>query len=73
MPESKKKKRPGVRIYRPVHIKRLLNRCINQVLKSEMDTDKLRAISYASSIILKVFEISELEKRLMAIEGKINA
>ena len=62
------KKRAGVRLNRPVDVKRLLTRCINQTIAGEMDTDMLRAVSYACQTVLKVFELTTLEERLGRIE-----
>jgi|GEM_PF-6846640 len=65
-------KRPCVRINRPHDVKRLLTRCINQTLKDELTTDKLRAVSYACQGLLKVFELTVIEERLARIEEAIN-
>lgn len=70
-PEPKKKKRPGVRLNRPEDVKRLLNKGINQVLGEEMDTDTLRAVTYACQTILKVFEIVQYEERMVRIEERL--
>ena len=67
-PGEEPKKRPCVRINRPYDVKRLLTRCVNQTLKDELSTDKLRAVSYACQCILKVFELVTLEERLCRIE-----
>jgi hypothetical protein len=74
MTEAKKKEdtprgRPGFRFNRPDDVRRLLQRGINQTLKDELSTDKLRAISYAAQTILKVFELTVLEERLGRIEA----
>jgi hypothetical protein len=67
------KKRRGVRLNKPCDVKRLLNRCINETLYGHMETDTLRAVSYSCQCILKVFEISEIEQRLIELESTINA
>lgn len=73
IPPEAPKKRRGVRLNKPCDVKRLLNRCINDTLYGEMETDTLRAVSYACQTVLKVFEISEVEKKLMELEAMINA
>ena len=65
------KKRRGVRLNKPCDVKRLLNRCINETLAGKMQTDALRAVSYSCQCIIKIFEISEIEQRLMELEAKI--
>jgi hypothetical protein len=72
-PPEEQIKRRGVRLNRPQDVRRLLSRCINQTLNDDMSTDKLRAISYSCQTILKVFEISEVERRLIDLEARINA
>ena len=67
-PGGEVKRRPFVRLDRPVHVKRLLNKCINQTMAGTMTTDMLRAISYACQTVLKVFELTTLEERLARIE-----
>ena len=70
---EEKKRRRGIRINRPIHIRRLLSRSISEVLNNEMQVDTLRANSYSCSIILKVFEVGEIEDRLARIEERLNA
>ncbi len=65
------KQRRGVRLRKPSDIRRLLNKCINQTLTEEMETDRLRAISYCCQVILKIYEIDEIESRLTLLEGKV--
>jgi hypothetical protein len=62
------KRRPFVRLDRPVHVKRLLNKCINQTMAGTMTTDMLRAISYSCQTVLKVFELTTVEERLARVE-----
>ena len=68
-PPGEPKKRPCVRINKPYDVKRLLTRCVNQTLKDELSTYKLRAVSYSCQCILKVFELVTLEERLTRIEN----
>lgn len=70
-PPGGRKKRRGIRLNRPCDVKRLLNRSINEVLNGEMDTDTLRAVSYSCQIILKIYEILDIEKRFMELETKL--
>ena len=53
-PPGAKKKR-GVRLNRPDDVRRLLGRLINQTMENEIETDKLRAISYACQTIFEGF------------------
>ena len=60
----------GVRLNRPQDVRRLLSRLINEALQEEINTDLLRAVTYACTNILKSFEAGELEERLTKIEEK---
>ena len=68
-PQGTKKR--GVRLNRPHDVRRLLSRLINQALVGEIETDLLRAISYASSMVLKSLELGELSERLSKIEENL--
>lgn len=61
----------GIQIRSPAHLGKLLNELINKVLKGQLSTEELRAVVYASSILLKCFESSDFAKRLDALEAKI--
>jgi hypothetical protein len=60
----------GVRLNKTRDVKRLLSRLINEAIRKEIDTDLLRAVTYACTNILKSFETGELEERLNRIEEK---
>ena len=75
MKSDKNKKRGGdakrgVRLNKPQDVRRLLSRLINEALRKEIDTDLLRAVTYACTNILKSFEAGELEERLTKVEDK---
>jgi hypothetical protein len=69
--KTKKKVKPrGVRLNKPQDVRRLLSRLINQAMRGEIDVDLLRAVTYASSMILKSLEVGELSDRLGEIEKR---
>ncbi len=71
MKSSNKAKPPrGVRLNKPQDIKRLLSRLINQAISGKINTDLLRAVTYAASMILKSLEVGELSERLKSIEER---
>jgi hypothetical protein len=49
-------------------IRRLLNKIINLNLQGQMSNDQLRAITYATQSMAKVFELMDVEARLDRIE-----
>jgi hypothetical protein len=61
----------GVRLNKPQDVRRLLSRLVNQVISGDMETDTLRAITYACSMILKSLETGELSERLKTLEEKL--
>ena len=61
----------GVRLNKPQDVRRLLSRLVNQTISGNMETDTLRAITYACSMILKSLEVGELSDRLTKIEEKL--
>jgi len=73
MESNKKVKRRGVRLNKPQDVRRLLSSLINDAIAAdEPDTDLLRAITYACSMILKTIEIGEMSDRLDRIERKLS-
>lgn len=73
LPDEEKKERRGVRIREPKDCIRLLNRLINQSLHTDdkMELDRLKAVTYATSTLTKIFEVSELQERVKAIEERL--
>jgi len=67
------KKRRGVRLRCPDDIVKLLAKRINKVLlePDQNNIDVLRVVSYASTVILKAFEVGQLEERIKTIEERI--
>ena len=63
--------RQKINLKRLPDIRRLLNRCINENLQGTMDNDQLRAITYATQSMSKVFELMDLETRLDRMEQEI--
>lgn len=61
----------GVRLNKPQDVRRLLSRLINQAINGEINTDLLRAVTYAAAMILKSIETGELSERLTKIEEKL--
>ena len=58
----------GIKLNNPASCRRLLNRCVNQLLNNEIKTDQARCIGYLTSLILKSIETEELEKRIEDLE-----
>jgi len=74
MPNKSKNKggRPrGIVLNSPQAVRRMLSRLVNETLRGELDTDTLRAVTYAANTILKCFETGELSDRLQALEDEI--
>lgn len=61
----------GVYLRQPQDVRRLLSRLINSTVAGATESDTLRAVSYASNILLRAMETSDLEKRLEALEEAI--
>jgi hypothetical protein len=66
--KAKPPQRTKIHLKRLPDIRRLLNRCINENLQGTMDNDKLRAITYATQSMAKVFELLDVERRLDRLE-----
>ena len=62
----------GVYIRNPSDARRLLSRMINDCCMEKVKTDTLRAVSYAVSVLMKIFETDELDKRVAELERKRN-
>ena len=67
------KGRPGVRLNKLADVRRLLGRIINQNLRGEMANEQLKAVSYASQCLVKIFELEQLSSRLDRIEALLAA
>jgi len=67
---NKDKPLRGVRLSKPQDVRRLISRLVNQTIGGDMETDTLRAITYACSMILKSLETGELSERLKTIEER---
>lgn len=65
------KNQRGVRLNKPQDVRRLLSRLVNETISGKMETDRLRAITYACSMILKSLETGELAERLLKIEERL--
>jgi len=66
------KRRRGVSLKKPAHVRKLLSKLINQAIHEEITLEMLRVVSYASSMLLKSMEISDLEERLASLEGRLS-
>ncbi len=62
----------NVRINNPDGVRRLLQRVINSLLNDEISENKARAIGYLCNIMLKAFEVGELEERLTELEEMLS-
>ena len=61
-----------VRITSPDHVRRLLTKLINMTMSNAIKEDRLRAVTYSCQTILKVFELTIVEKQLEKIEQGID-
>jgi len=52
--------------------RRYLADALNRLEAGEIDSDGVRVRSYATGILSKIIENSELESRVKALEAKIN-
>ena len=52
----------------PQRCRQLLSTLVHQCRVGKLETDKLRAISYAVDTLLKCFKAGELEQRLQELE-----
>ncbi|QGT99298.1 hypothetical protein SYNTR_0705 [Candidatus Syntrophocurvum alkaliphilum] len=64
-------KKQEIRLNNPSHVRRLLNRTINQLLNDEIEESKSRAIGYLSQILLKSMEVEDLAKRIEELEALV--
>lgn len=62
----------NVRINDADGVRRLLQRTINALLDDEISESKARAIGYLCNIMLKAFEVGELEERLTELEEMLS-
>ena len=62
----------NVRVNSPDGVNRLLQRVINALLDDEITENKARTIGYLCNIILKAFEVGELEERLTELEESLS-
>ena len=66
------RKRRGVTIKNADDIRKLLAKLIRKVLESPDTTNQsvLKTVAYASTVILKAFEVGNLEDRIKILEEK---
>jgi len=62
----------NVRVNSPDGVNRLLQRVINALLDDEITENKARTIGYLCNIMLKAFEVGELEERLTELEESLS-
>ncbi|MDA3916393.1 MAG: hypothetical protein PF690_05415 [Deltaproteobacteria bacterium] len=60
------KRSPTLR--KPEHVRRFAAKLIGQCQRKELSADKLRALVSGLSLILKIIEVADLEKRLIKLE-----
>ena len=53
-------------------IQRLLSRTVNMLIADEMAEGKARTIGYLCNIMLNAYDSIDLDKRITAVEEKIN-
>lgn len=56
------------RLNKAHNLRKFLGGAINQFVNGEINAEKLRAITYACSVQLKIIDISDTEKRLEKLE-----
>ena len=68
------RKRRGVTIKNADDIRKLLAKLIRRVLESPdaVNQSVLKTVAYASTVILKAFEVGSLEDRIKILEEKSN-
>jgi len=62
----------NVRINDADGVRRLLQRVINALLDDEITENKARTIGYLCNVMLKAFEVGELEERLTELEEMLS-
>lgn len=69
---SPEKKR-SIRLRSVSDVNRLLAKIINDLLRNEIEESKAGKIGYLSNIMIKSFEISDIEKRITVLEQQNSA
>jgi len=57
-----------VRVTKVRDVRRFVTRTMNEVRKGEIDVKVANALFYGSNVLIKAFEISEIEDRLGSVE-----
>jgi hypothetical protein len=70
--ETKPKRKRSIRLRSISDINRLLGRLVNQLLREEVSESVAGKAGYLLSIMLKSFELSDIESRLEALEKQMN-
>ncbi len=70
-PPSDGERRNRIRMKKPADAIRLLNRVVNDLIGGDIETDKARAIIYALSTLPKLYEVAELENRILQLEERL--
>ena len=68
-PEGKKR---GFYLRSALDIRRLLSRLMNEAYQAKIEESLLRTISYSSTVFLKSVEVGDFEKRLLAVEARLD-
>lgn len=66
-------KRRSIRLRSASDVNRLLARIINNLLRNEVEESKAGKIGYLSNIMIKSFEVSDIEKRIAVLEQQNSA
>jgi len=65
-------KKPRTVRLRSVHdINRMLARTINQLVRSEIEESKAGKVGYLCNIMIRSFEVCDIEKRLVELEDQV--
>lgn len=62
----------GFRLRTTMDISRFLAKVINQLYRNEMEADRAGKLGYLGNILIKSMEQSDLEKRIAALEERID-
>jgi len=65
------KKKRNIHLTRPQDVRRLISSLINKSLNEEIESSQLRTIAYCCTVLLQSMEAGDIEKRIKAIEDRL--
>lgn len=69
MEQEKKKYKYKIRLNKPEDVKRLLARIVNEVRDGDITESSARCQGNLLGVLLKAFELTDLQKRVEALEN----